>query len=149
MSDEKAETPYKGQDFHHDTVQRRVSFNWERAPLPWIPDKSNSAHVTHVSYVTPVAHVVKAPHLLLPADGGEAVGPQSTRRLRHSPKEHNKAMAKGLLSTWRELGSAIPRCFKRSCHPSQKGSLWRAVDHLATFPPARAAAGPIGRRIAL
>lgn len=47
--------------------------------------------------------------------------------------------------TWRELGTAIPRYFRRSYHPSQEGSLRRAVEHLAASPAARAAAGAVGR----
>lgn len=72
--------------------------------------------------------------------------PQLGGRLRYSLSEHNRAVAKGLLPTWRELGAAIPRYFRRSYHPSQEGSLRRAVDYLATSPAARAAAGAIGRR---
>ncbi|MEV4975745.1 metal-dependent hydrolase [Streptomyces scopuliridis] len=71
--------------------------------------------------------------------------PQLAGRLRYSLREHNKAVGKGLLPTWRELGSAIPRYFRRSYHPSQEGSLRRAVDYLATSPAARAAAGAVGR----
>ncbi|MFE9885637.1 metal-dependent hydrolase [Streptomyces scopuliridis] len=71
--------------------------------------------------------------------------PQLAGRLRYSLREHNKAVDKGLLPTWRELGSAIPRYFRRSYHPSQEGSLRKAVDYLATSPAARAAAGAVGR----
>ncbi|MFB6980695.1 metal-dependent hydrolase [Streptomyces scopuliridis] len=71
--------------------------------------------------------------------------PQLAGRLRYSLREHNRAVGKGLLPTWRELGSAIPRYFRRSYHPSQEGSLRRAVDYLATSPAARAAAGAVGR----
>ncbi|MEU7132913.1 metal-dependent hydrolase [Streptomyces sp. NPDC046261] len=66
-------------------------------------------------------------------------------RMRYSMREHSRAVAKGLLPSWRELGSAVPRYFRRSYHPSQEGSLRRAVDYLATSPAARAAAGAIGR----
>ncbi|MGW5848074.1 hypothetical protein ACWFQ8_09005 [Streptomyces sp. NPDC055254] len=44
-----------------------------------------------------------------------------------------------------ELGTAIPRSFRRSYHPSQEGSLRRAVEYLAASPAARTAAGAIGR----
>ncbi|MFE4536740.1 metal-dependent hydrolase [Streptomyces scopuliridis] len=71
--------------------------------------------------------------------------PQLAGRRRYSLREHNKAAGKGLLPTWRELGSAIPRYFRRSYHPSQEGSLRRAVDYLATSSAARAAAGAVGR----
>ncbi|MEV6793822.1 metal-dependent hydrolase [Streptomyces sp. NPDC051320] len=65
--------------------------------------------------------------------------------LRYTLREHNRAVAKGLLPRWGELGSAIPRYFKRSYHPSQEGSLRKAVEYLAVSPAARAAAGAIGR----
>lgn len=71
--------------------------------------------------------------------------PQLADRPRYSLRKHNKAIGKGLLPTWRELGAAIPRYFRRSYHPSQEGSLRRAVDYLATSPAARAAAGAVGR----
>ncbi|MGW7413228.1 metal-dependent hydrolase [Streptomyces sp. NPDC054863] len=71
--------------------------------------------------------------------------PQLAGRLRYSLREHNKAVAKGLLPTWRELGAAIPRYFRRSYHPSQEGSLRKAVEYLSTSPAARAAAGAVGR----
>lgn len=53
--------------------------------------------------------------------------------------------ARGLLPTWRELGTAIPRYFRQSYHPSQEGSLRKAVEYLAASPAARAAAGAVGR----
>ncbi|WKK27208.1 metal-dependent hydrolase [Streptomyces olivoreticuli] len=71
--------------------------------------------------------------------------PQLAGRLRYSLREHNKAVAKGLLPSWRELGSAVPRYLRRSYHPSQEGSLRRAIEYLATSPAARSAAGAIGR----
>ncbi|NGO67533.1 metal-dependent hydrolase [Streptomyces boncukensis] len=74
--------------------------------------------------------------------------PQLAGSLRYSLREHNRAVAKGLLPTWRELGAAIPRYFRRSYHPSQEGSLRRAVDYLASSPAARAAAGAVARRAA-
>lgn len=66
-------------------------------------------------------------------------------RLRYSLREHNRAVAKGLLPSWRELGSAVPRYARRSYHPSQEGSLRKALDYLATSPAARAAAAAVGR----
>jgi uncharacterized protein len=71
--------------------------------------------------------------------------PKLAGRLRYSLREHNRAVAKGLLPSSRELGAAVPRYLRRSYHPSQEGSLRRAVDYLATSPAARAAAGAIGR----
>lgn len=71
--------------------------------------------------------------------------PQLAGRLRYSLRQHNRAVARGLLPTWRRLGSAIPRYFRRSYHPSQEGSLRTAVEYLATSPAARAAAGAVGR----
>ncbi|MFD7313867.1 metal-dependent hydrolase [Streptomyces sp. NPDC056652] len=66
--------------------------------------------------------------------------PQLTGRPRYTLRDHNRAIGKGLLPTWRELGSAIPRYFRRSYHPSQEGSSRKATDYLATSPAARAAA---------
>ncbi len=71
--------------------------------------------------------------------------PELGGRLRYSLRAHNRAVAKGLLPTWRELAAAIPRYFRRSYHPSQEGSLRRAVEYLAASPAARAAAGAVGR----
>ncbi|MFC7306010.1 metal-dependent hydrolase [Streptomyces monticola] len=71
--------------------------------------------------------------------------PQLAGRLRYSLREHNKAVRKGLLPTWKEIGAAVPRYLRRSYHPSQEGSLRKAVEYLATSPAARAAAGAIGR----
>ncbi|WP_411149566.1 metal-dependent hydrolase [Streptomyces sp. A30] len=65
--------------------------------------------------------------------------PQLAGRLRYSLAEHEKAVRKGLLPAWRELGAAIPRYFRRSYHPSQEGSLSRAVEYLRRSPAARAA----------
>ncbi len=66
-------------------------------------------------------------------------------RLRYSLREHKRAVAKGLLPSWRQLGAAVPRYLRRSYHPSQEGSLQRALDYLATSPAARAVAGAVGR----
>ncbi|WP_306324002.1 MULTISPECIES: metal-dependent hydrolase [unclassified Streptomyces] len=71
--------------------------------------------------------------------------PMLAGRPRYSLAEHNRAVRKGLLPSWRELGAAIPRYLRRSYHPSQEGSLRKAVDYLSTSPAARAAAGAIGR----
>ncbi|WP_185836673.1 metal-dependent hydrolase [Streptomyces sp. WAC 06783] len=71
--------------------------------------------------------------------------PQLAGRLRYSLREHNRAVRKQLLPTWRELGAAVPRYLKRSYHPSQEGSLRKAVAYLASSPAARAAAGAVGR----
>ncbi|WP_374194812.1 metal-dependent hydrolase [Streptomyces sp. VRA16 Mangrove soil] len=71
--------------------------------------------------------------------------PQLAGRPRYSLAEHNKAVRKGLLPSWRDLDAAIPRYLRRSYHPSQEGSLRRAVEYLAVSPAARAAAGAIGR----
>ncbi|MFE0374082.1 metal-dependent hydrolase [Streptomyces inhibens] len=71
--------------------------------------------------------------------------PQLATRSRYSLREHNRAVRKGLLPTWRELGTAIPRYLRRSYHPSQEGSLRTAVAYLASSPAARAAAGAVGR----
>ncbi|GHC36301.1 metal-dependent hydrolase [Streptomyces cinnamoneus] len=74
--------------------------------------------------------------------------PQPAGRSRYSLREHNRAVAKGLLPTWGQLGSAVPRYLRRSYHPSQEGSLRKAVAYLASSPAARAAAGAIGRAAA-
>ncbi|MEV6699191.1 metal-dependent hydrolase [Streptomyces sp. NPDC051453] len=71
--------------------------------------------------------------------------PQLAGRTRYSLAEHNRAVRKGLLPSWRELGAAIPRYLRRSYHPSQEGSLRKAVEYLAQSPAARTAAGAIGR----
>ncbi|MFI6278586.1 metal-dependent hydrolase [Streptomyces sp. NPDC050988] len=71
--------------------------------------------------------------------------PRLAGRLRYSLGEHNRAVRKGLLPTWKELGSAVPRYLRRSYHPSQEGSMRRAVEYLARSPAARTAAGAIGR----
>lgn len=42
-------------------------------------------------------------------------------------------------------GTAIPRSCPRSYHPSQEGSLLKAVEYLAASPAARTAAGAVGR----
>ena len=65
--------------------------------------------------------------------------PQLAGRLRYSLKEHEKAVRKGLLPAWRELGAAVPRYLRRSYHPSREGSLSRAVEYLKRSPAARAA----------
>jgi predicted metal-dependent hydrolase len=64
---------------------------------------------------------------------------------RYSPRAHGRAVAKGLLPTWRQLGAAVPRYWRRSYHPSQEGSLRAAAEYLASSPAARAAAGEANR----
>ncbi|WP_030064519.1 metal-dependent hydrolase [Streptomyces natalensis] len=71
--------------------------------------------------------------------------PQLALPSRYSLREHNRAVRKGLLPSWRELGSAVPRYLRRSYHPSQEGSPRTAVAYLASSPAARAAAGAVGR----
>ncbi|MDI5970492.1 metal-dependent hydrolase [Streptomyces sp. SL13] len=71
--------------------------------------------------------------------------PQLRGTLRYSLREHNRAIAKGLLPSWRALGSAIPRYLRRSYHPSQEGSLYLAVQYLAKSPAARRATTRAGR----
>ncbi|WP_310713319.1 metal-dependent hydrolase [Streptomyces lydicus] len=71
--------------------------------------------------------------------------PQLAAPSRYSLRAHNRAVRRGLLPTWRELGAAIPRYLRRSYHPSQEGSLRTAVAYLASSPAARAAAGAVGR----
>ncbi|MEU1039612.1 metal-dependent hydrolase [Streptomyces sp. NPDC005551] len=71
--------------------------------------------------------------------------PQLAGRLRYSLAAHNRAVRKGLLPGWRELGAAVPRYLRRSYHPSEEGSLRAAVEYLARSPAARSAAGVIGR----
>ncbi|MEU9467839.1 metal-dependent hydrolase [Streptomyces avermitilis] len=65
--------------------------------------------------------------------------PQLTGRPRYSLAAHNRAVRRGLLPGWKELGAAIPRYLRRSYHPSAEGSLRRAVAYLAQSPAARAA----------
>ncbi len=174
---EQAEPLSKDQDFHHDIVPRRASFGWERTPPHWIPDEPIATHVINVLHPLlhlllragegPPRHARRVGAMTVTAPAAVPAwlwmwmwmwsaarylirhDPKPAGRLRCSLKEHNVAVAKGLLPTWRELDSAIPRYFKRSYHPSQEGSPRRAVDHLATSPEARAAAGAIGRRAAL
>ncbi|GGX05737.1 metal-dependent hydrolase [Streptomyces noursei] len=71
--------------------------------------------------------------------------PRLSAPSRYSLRAHNRAVRKGLLPSWRQLGAAIPRYVRRSYHPSQEGSLRAAVAYLASSPAARAAAGAIGR----
>ncbi len=67
--------------------------------------------------------------------------PKLRGALRYSLREHNKVIRKGLLPTWRVLGSAVPRYLRRSYHPSQEGSLYTAVHYLATSPAIRGPGG--------
>jgi predicted metal-dependent hydrolase len=70
--------------------------------------------------------------------------------IRHDPqlagaryrfKDHRAAARRGLLPSWASLNAAMPRYLRRSYHPSQEGSLRKAVEYLAISPAARAAAG--------
>jgi predicted metal-dependent hydrolase len=85
--------------------------------------------------------VITAPLLLCLRVGGAAYlirqDPQLSGRLRYSLRAHNHAVGQGLLPSWRELGAAIPRYLRRSYHPSQEGSLRRAVEYLASSSSAR------------
>jgi uncharacterized protein len=76
---------------------------------------------------------------LIRDDRGPGSGP------RYSPREHNRAVAKGLLPSWRALGAAVPRYLRRSYHPSQEGSLYLAAQYLATSPATRRAVVRAGR----
>ncbi len=58
---------------------------------------------------------------------------------------HGRAGAAGSVPPRREPGTAISGFCRRSYHPSQEGSLRRAVEYLAASPAARAAAGAGGR----
>lgn len=55
------------------------------------------------------------------------------------------APRRDLPPVWREPGTAISPYFRRSYHPSQEGSLRRAVEYLAASPAVRAPAGAVGR----
>jgi predicted metal-dependent hydrolase len=78
--------------------------------------------------------------------------------LRHDPQldggryrftDHRAAARRGLLPSWASLNAAMPRYLRRSYHPSQEGSLRKAVEYLAASPAAQAAAGrPAGRTTA-
>ncbi|MEW2525275.1 metal-dependent hydrolase [Streptomyces sp. NPDC047071] len=71
--------------------------------------------------------------------------PRLAGRLRYSLLAHHRAVRKGLLPPWRQIGAAVPRYLRRSYHPSQEGSLRRAVEYLAWSPAARAAVAAAGR----
>ncbi|MFJ6085493.1 metal-dependent hydrolase [Streptomyces sp. NPDC092369] len=66
--------------------------------------------------------------------------PKLAGRLRYSLVSHERAVRKGLLPAWRDLGAAIPRYLRRSYHPSQEGSMSRAVEYLRRSPAARSVA---------
>lgn len=55
-------------------------------------------------------------------------------------RDHRAAARRGLLPSWASLNAAMPRYLRRSYHPSQEGSLQRAVAYLASSPAARASA---------
>jgi hypothetical protein len=68
---------------------------------------------------------------------GDPGGPQAeAKRL----AARNRAVHKGLLPSWNELGVATARFLRRSYHPSREGSLGRKVADPERFPAARAAA---------
>ncbi|MEE4541111.1 metal-dependent hydrolase [Streptomyces sp. V4-01] len=69
--------------------------------------------------------------------------------MRHDPqltgaryrfKDHGAAARRGLLPSWSSLNAAMPRYLRRSYHPSQEGSMRKAVEYLAISPAARAVA---------
>lgn len=62
--------------------------------------------------------------------------PRSSGPRRYSLREHNRAVGKGLLPAWGDLAAAIPRYLRRSYHPSQEGSLPRAIAYLSRSPAA-------------
>lgn len=77
--------------------------------------------------------------------------------LRHDPQraggryrfgDHRAAARRGLLPSWASLNAAMPRYLRRSYHPSQEGSLRKAVEYLAVSPAAQAAGGTAGRAAA-
>jgi len=61
-------------------------------------------------------------------------------RGRYRFKDHRAAARRGLIPSWAALHSAMPRYVRRSYHPSQEGSIRKAVAYLAISPAARAAA---------
>ncbi|MET8221899.1 hypothetical protein [Streptomyces sp. NPDC005301] len=63
-------------------------------------------------------------------------------RLRYSLAAHDRAVREGLLPTWRQLGTAVPRYLRRSYHPPRECSPRAEEEHLARSP---AAARAIGR----
>jgi uncharacterized protein len=60
-------------------------------------------------------------------------------RGRYRLKDHRSAARRGLLPSWASLSGAMPRYLRGSYHPSQEGSLRKAVEYLAVSPAARAA----------
>lgn len=60
---------------------------------------------------------------------------------RYRLRDHRAAARRGLLPSWASLNAAMPRYLRRSYHPSQEGSLRRAVEYLAASPAARAVTG--------
>jgi predicted metal-dependent hydrolase len=59
---------------------------------------------------------------------------------RYRLKDHRSAARRGLLPSWAALNAAMPRYLRRSYHPSQEGSLRKAVAYLAISPAAQAVA---------
>ncbi|HEY3480709.1 MAG TPA: metal-dependent hydrolase [Streptomyces sp.] len=77
--------------------------------------------------------------------------------MRHDPRlaegvyrlrDHRAAANRGLLPSWASLNAAMPRYLRRSYHPSQEGSMRRAVEYLAVSPAARASTTTPGRAAA-
>jgi predicted metal-dependent hydrolase len=58
---------------------------------------------------------------------------------RYRLKDHRDAAGRGLLPSWMYIHTAMPRYLRRSYHPSQEGSLSKAIAYLAISPAARAA----------
>jgi len=58
---------------------------------------------------------------------------------RYRLKDHRAAARRGLLPSWMYIHTAMPRYLRRSYHPSQEGSLSKAIAYLAISPAARAA----------
>ncbi|WP_051951163.1 metal-dependent hydrolase [Actinacidiphila yeochonensis] len=59
--------------------------------------------------------------------------------------EHRGAARRGLLPSWSTLNGAVPRYLRRSYHPSQEGSMDRAVAYLSASSAARSADDGGGR----
>jgi len=69
-------------------------------------------------------------------------------RGRYRFKDHRTAARRGLLPSWPSLHASVPRYLRRSYHPSQEGSLTRAVAYLAVSPAAQGSTGAADRTAA-